>query len=388
MVEWSAGRPAAYAGKLLRGLGAEVVILEQPGGRERAFSPGPVPKAEAQTEARVRFLHGGKRSAAFDPASEADRAFAFGLLARADILVMDQHLPAADAVGLSPEQIAGRFPNLIVVAISLAGLRGEARAWRYSDLAALAIGGISYSTPARVPDPERYPPLKIGGYQADYTCGLHAASAALLGLQLRRRTGTGQVIDISAQAIFASYIRMDIAYRTYGGTDALNVSGKNRQSPNGKFSTVWGLVPCRDGYFAFQASEQYQWDGFMKVMGDPEWAKDPRYADPIERFQLWDELEPFVLAWAAEHDKAEVFHAAQANHVPVFPCYTIEELLDDEQQKARGFFVELPDAGSHELVKVPGAVVHLEKTPWQPSFGPPAAGEHTAELRRELEGAR
>jgi crotonobetainyl-CoA:carnitine CoA-transferase CaiB-like acyl-CoA transferase len=384
VVEWSAGRPAAYAGKLLRGLGAEVTLLERPGTRERAFDPGPVERAHEQLEARIRFLHGGKRSVEFDPADAASRDLAFGLLSTADILVMDQHLPTTDALGLAPEPLGARFPQLVLVSISLGGLGARARAWRHSDLVAHAVGGTARSTPSRVPDVERYPPLKSGGYQADYACGLHAASAALLGLQLRRRTGAGQVIDVSAQAVFASYVRMDIAYRTYGGADALNISGASRQSPNGRFSTIWGLVPCSDGYFAFQASEQYQWEGLMRVMGDPDWAKDPRFADPMDRVVYWDEIEPHFAGWCLGRTKSEIFHAAQAEHVPVFPCYTVEELLQDEQQRARAFFVDLPLEGGHQLVKVPGAVVQLEKTPWQPSFEPPTVGQHTGELRHAL----
>ncbi|MCC7363289.1 MAG: CoA transferase [Dehalococcoidia bacterium] len=380
VVEWSAGRPGAYAGKLLRGLGADVVLLESPGARERAFTPGPVPAAAAQLDARIRFLHGGKQSVLFDPADAASRESALALIGAADILVMDQELRDAEAAGMSPEALHERFPNLVIVAITLAGLQGEARYWRYSDLIAQSIGGIAYATPSRVPDPAQYPPLKPGGYQADYTCGLHAASGALLGLQLRRRTNTGQVIDVSAQAMIASFVRMDMAYRTYAGVDGLNISSMDRTAPNGKFSTVWGLVPCKDGYWAFQASEQYQWAGLMRVMGNPEWAAAPHLQDPLERFLYWDdEIEPRVVAWSMTQTKLDVFHAAQANDVPVFPCLTVEELLVDEQQVARGFFVELPAGDSHNVVKVPGAVVHLEKTPWQPSFEPPAVGQHTAE---------
>jgi formyl-CoA transferase len=308
-------------------------------------------------------------------------------LSKADILVMDQHLPAAKQAGMSPEELQKQFPRLIIVSISLAGPGESARNLRYSDLVAHAISGIAFGTPSRVPDIETHPPLKPGGYQADYSCGLHAAIAALLGLQLRRRTDTGQLVHISALEMLASYMRIDIAYLTYGAATAATASGGDRQSPTGRFSTIWGLVPCKDGYYAFQASEQYQWASLMKTMGDPEWAKDPRYADPTNRTLLWDEIEPHVVEWSMAHSKADIFHTAQANHVPVFPCYTVEELINDRQQSARAFFTSLPDGEMDNLVRVPGAIVHLERTPWRPSFEPPAYGEHTAEVTRELESA-
>ncbi|MBI2766862.1 MAG: CoA transferase [Chloroflexi bacterium] len=385
VVEWSAGRPGAYAGKLLRGLGAEVVLLEPPaGGRDAALGPGPIPTHDAELAARIRFLHGGKQSLTFDPADARSREIAGAVLARADILLLQRPLAEAEHAAMRPEDLAARWPNLIVVTMTLAGLRGEQRYWRQSDLVAHAIGGTAFATPARVPDPATYPPLKPGGYQADYTTGLTAANAALLGLQLRRRTGAGQLIDVSAQATLASYMRMDVAYRTYGMGDAMNISGLSRQSLTGRPSTIWGLVPCKDGYFAFQATEQYQWDGLMRMMGDPAWAKDSRFQDPVERAARWDEIEPHFVGWFADRTKRDIFHAGQAEHVPVFPCFNVEELVRDEQQVARAFFVDLPADDGARLIKVPGAVVHLERTPWQPSFDPPAPGEHTEALAQRF----
>ncbi|OAI40906.1 hypothetical protein AYO38_04865 [bacterium SCGC AG-212-C10] len=389
VLEWSSSRSGAYAGKLLRGLGADVVLLEGPSDdRDSSLGPGPIPTHDAELAARTRFLHGGKESCGFDPADAASVSLRDALLREAAILLIDQPMATAEGLGMRPEDLAERFPHLLVVVMTLAGLRGEARYWKKSDLVSHAIGGIAHSTPARVPDPRTYPPLKPGGYQADYTLGMTAANASLLGLQLRRRTGKGQLIDVSAQAMLASYLRMDVAYRTYGMGDSLNISGIDRHSPTGRPSTIWGLVPCKDGYFAFQATEQYQWDGLMRMMGDPEWSKDSRFQDPVERAQRWDEIEPHFIAWCMERTKREIFHGGQAEHVPVFACFNVEELLTDDQQVARAFFVDLPNDHGSDVIKVPGAVVHLEKTPWQPSFEPPARGADTAALSQRFAEVR
>jgi len=175
-------------------------------------------------------------------------------------------------------------------------------------------------------------------------------------------------------------VRMDIAYRTYDAGDSLNISGPSRQSPTGRGSVLWGLVPCKDGYYAFQASEQYQWEGLMRAMGDPAWSREPRFQDPFDRTTYWDEIEPHFVGWSREHTRAEIFHTAQAQHVPVFPCYTVAELIDDAQQQARGYFVELPIGDGERLIKVPGALIHLVQTPWQHDPQPPAVGADTAAL--------
>lgn len=388
IVEWSAGRAGGYAGKMLRGLGSEVILLEPEegaGGRAQPKDQGDVSAREFA--ARARFLHGGKRSVAFDPKSEADRDLAFSLLEKADALLMDQPLRFADEVGMSPETLAEQFPHLIVVSMSLFGLNEANRYRRYSDLVAHAVGGLARGTPSHVPDPATDPPLKPGGYQADYTMGLVAANSVMLGLRLRRRTNTGHLVDLSAQEVLAGYLRMDVAFRTYAHSDsALHISSGDRRSANGQYSTLAGLVPCKDGYFAFQASEQYQWEGLMKVMGNPEWSRDPRFQEPMDRMTYWDEIEPHFVAWCLEHTKTEIFHESQANHVPVFPCYSVAELLTDEQQIARAFFIDMPGDKPEEVIKVPGAVIHLDKTPWVPDFEPPAVGADTTEFRNRYRG--
>lgn len=382
VVEWSSGRMGAYTGKLLGGLGADVILLEHDRAtREALIQPAPGPTHDGQLESRIRFLHGGKRSVQLDPAEAGGGALLSGLLEQADILILERPLREVDDLGLSPESLAERFPNLIVVALSLGGLDTEHRYDRHSDLVAHALGGIAYATPKVVPDVETHPPLKPGGYQADYSTGLSAASAALLGLQRRRRTSQGSLIDVSARAMVASFMRQDVTPKTFNGGTAMAIVGADRQSPNGRASTLWGLVPCKDGYFAFQASEQYQWEGLMRMMDDPDWAKAPEYQEPLDRVTYWDDIEPHFVGWTLEHDKNEIFHAAQREHVPVFPCYTIPELLADPQQIARSFFVRLPNDTTDDVIRVPGAIVNLRKTPWKPHFEAPAVGEFTAEAQ-------
>jgi crotonobetainyl-CoA:carnitine CoA-transferase CaiB-like acyl-CoA transferase len=379
VVEWGDGRASAYAGRLLCDHGADVVLLEAPGTRERALRSAPGPLADCEGQALASFLHGGKRSALFDPRDGEAVARAFDLLGSTDVFIVEQPLRLLDELQLSPEALAARFPRLVVIALSLGGFARPGRYLRHADLVAHAIGGTAYNTGGTVPSLADYPPIRPGGHQADYTTGLAAASAALIGLQLRRRTGRGELVDISSQAVMACYMRMGIVYHTCEAGDPMKLGHKSRLSPSGKVSTLWGLVPCKDGWFAFQASEQYQWDGLMRMMGDPEWAKAEKFQDPLDRVTYWDDIEPHFVAWTREHTKSEIFHAGQAQHVPVFPCHNVAELLDDPQQQARGFFVDLPANGSR-LVRVPGAIVHLERTPWRHEARVPGVGEHTAEL--------
>lgn len=385
VAEWGRGRAAAYTGRLLCGHGARVILVE-PGEdqREQAVPVGPEPAADCQLDARIRFLHGGKQSVQLDPFAADQREPFFRILETVDILLLEQSLDALDAAGLSPEALSERFPALVVVAVSLAGLTPDARSLRGGDLIAHAMSGVAFATGGIVESLET-PPIRPGGYQAEYTTGMAAASAALLGVRMRRRTGRGGLFDTSMQATLASFMRMNVAYRLYEASDSMGLGFYSRLAKGSTRATLWNLVPCKDGYFAFQASEQWQWDGLMKMMGYPAWSKLPEFAEPLDRAARWDEIEPHFVGWCLEHTKTEIFHTAQANHVPVFPCYNVEELNHDAQFEARGFLVELPEGPGHQLVRVPGAVLHMEKTPWSHDGEPPAVGQHTAAILGALE---
>ena len=369
VAEWGPGRMVAYAGKLLRDYGADVILLEEePGQRGRILGVGSDGEGARQREVLMRFFYGGKRSVAVDISQKREREAFLELLADTDVLLMQQDLRRVEPWGLHPEGIASVHPQLVVVSASLAGLTATGRYLPHAEIVAQAMSGIAGHTPIyRQPGDT---PLKIGGYQADYTTGLMVASSALLGLQLRRRSGRGHVMDVSSQATLASFMRHALEFRTY-----------NHELPEvSRPQTFTGLVPCKDGYFAFQASEQYQWDGLRRMLGSPEWAMASEFASPADAHLNWDKFEPGFLEWARDRTKTEIFHAAQAQRVPLFPCYDVSELLDDPQQLARGFFVEVPAPNAGGLqVRMPGALVCLDRTPWRPGGTPPAFGEHTAD---------
>ncbi|MGE5594535.1 MAG: CoA transferase, partial [Hyphomicrobiales bacterium] len=211
VIEFGRGRMAAYAGKLLAEFGAEVTLLTDPtGARERTLF-GMMPDCERA--ALAEFLD--ERKVAIDIEPGREREVLEPWLASADILLLERHIPELDALGLSPESISARFPELVVVVCSLGGLTPSGRGLRHSDLVASAIGGIASRTPARHPNHLDEPPLKIGGYQADYATGLVAASAALVTLQQRRRGARNLLCDVSAHAAMASFMRWEAAFALY-----------------------------------------------------------------------------------------------------------------------------------------------------------------------------
>ncbi len=107
VIEWGSGRASAYAGRLLSGLGARVVLVERnEARRERAFPADPIASRPRQVAALTRFLHGGKLSVELDPGSEQGRDDLLSLCRSADIVLVDHPIAALEAIDLGPETVA------------------------------------------------------------------------------------------------------------------------------------------------------------------------------------------------------------------------------------------------------------------------------------------
>lgn len=382
VVEVGVGVAPAHCGKLLRDMGAAVVKVEPPGGDPLRGWPPFLPNTpDAVRSGLFAYLNGGKQSVAFD-LTHADGAAALGaLLADADVLIDTWPAGAAPAT-LDAAGLAEHHPLLIRTSITAYGQTGPKSAWRGTDLTTHAASGMAMGTGGKVPDPNVTPPLRPGGRQADFVAGMTAATATLVAVHGRQASGRGALVDVSMQEALAAFTRMDVAFRTFDPDTAMFLGVVSRR---GEPQRQHGLIPCKDGYFAFQATEQYQWEGFMRALGSPEWASRPEFQDPTERAARWPEIEPLLIASARRFTKLEIAEAAQAEHVPVFPNYTTAEALDDPQIRAREFFVSAGRKGAPTVV-MPGAPVRHSATPALPPEPWPEIGAHTDAVLTPLLG--
>jgi benzylsuccinate CoA-transferase BbsF subunit len=127
------------------------------------------------------------------------------------------------------------------------------------------------------------------------------------------------------------------------------------------------------------ALEPGQWNGLVKVMGDPEWAQLDMFQDMFQRAQNADVIYPFIDEWLADKSKFDVMARCQAAGVPVTAVFLVGEAAEQQHLKERGYLVELdhPDLGR---IRTLGAPFKLPASPGGPSRAAPRLGEHTAEV--------
>ena len=362
VVELSERGAAAYAGKLLRRLGAEVAKVEPPGGDPLRHDGSRRHEVDGRTTtAAFDFFNEGKTTELVD-----DPARLRGLVAGADALVLDLEPGRYAAWGLSAEDLRS-LGCTVVCAITPFGLSGPYRDYRGPELVTSAFGGSSVGIGA----PGR-PPLKMPLMQTAIQAGLVAAIAAL-GAVYDPPEGEGAtVVDIAESDVWAT---------VHTGTTVVSYLFSNRlRSRQGR--RVLGqpyphqLFRCKDGWIAIQASERHQHALFMEMVGSPEWAAERRFGSRLDmNDEHADEVDALLAPWFEARTCQEIFEECRARNIPAAPVRTVADVRADADLQASGAFETFEGATGVELTLPAPPVRFAEAEPTPPGPVPPPPRE-------------
>lgn len=191
IVDLSRLLPGPMCSWYLRGLGAEVIKVEDPVRGDYLRNIPPL--GDDGMGVWFSAINAGCRSVALDLKSDAGREALLALLGSADVLLEGFRPGVLARLGLDPEALRRRFPRLVIASISGFGQEGPLRALPGHDLGYVGLtGGLSLAArPGGVPD---VPGLQV----ADMAGGaLTAALRITAALLLRTRTGQGDWLDVS-----------------------------------------------------------------------------------------------------------------------------------------------------------------------------------------------
>ncbi|MFN0090526.1 MAG: CaiB/BaiF CoA transferase family protein [Acidimicrobiales bacterium] len=377
---------------ILASLGAEVVLLEPPGG-SRARRVGPFAGGVEDPERSLRFWahNRGKASVTLDLASASGRAQALALADGADLLVVDD-LAAREAEGLAYETLAARNPALVYVAITPFGATGPKAAWPATDLTVLAAGGsLGLNGDADRP-PVRPGPEGQGWFHAS----AEAAGAALIALYERQsRSGLGQFVDVSAQQAANVAAGSQMLAAALGATPSRR-SGRGVALAGRELQLTF---PCKDGFvicmLLFGAAmgpftaRLMRWmleEGACdQAMVEVDWiGYGLGLFDGSTPFSHYDEVKAAVGAFLAGKTKAELLDAALSRKLLFAPVVTTKDVYESEQFAAREVW-DTVDHGEHGKLRMPGRFAVFSKTPLRPL---PAAPRLGADNERVLAAPR
>jgi len=387
-----------YCTKLLADLGADVIKVERPEG-DPARALGPFYHDEPDPEKSLYWFqfNTNKRSITLNLDTADGRGILKRLAEKADVMVETFPPGYLDSIGLGYPVLRDTNPGLILASITPFGQTGPYRDFKASDIVAQAMGGIMYL--AGFPED---PPNRLYGSQAYHMASVQAACGILTALYVRDMTGEGQHVDVSMQEAVA--IAQESAMQTYDLRREIRqrtgVSGLAPAHP------AMGTFECKDGYVNI-----FMMGGLWSILLD--WMESEgmtgdfrekhqevlqkldnllfifsvvmnqeAYARFLEEYAPVDER---LRAFLKSHTKRELYDGAQQRRLQLSMVSTVEDLLENPQLEALGYFVnvEHPELGA--ALKYPGAPYYLSETPWRVRKRAPLIGEHNREIyEREL----
>lgn len=355
--------------------GADVVKCELPGIGDPLRKFGTLNPQSGETLPYLSECR-NKRSVTLDVRTPEGAQLLKKLAAVSDVLVENFQPGTMEKWGLGPDVLQAVNPRLVMVRISGYGQTGPYSGRPGFGRIANAFGGLSFL--AGYPD---RPPVTPGSATIpDFLAGIYGAYGALLALRARDTTGKGQVVDIGLyEPIFRILDELAPAFHQNGYV-------RQRMGPGTVNVVPHSHYPTKDGrWIAIACTNDKIFSRLAEAMGEPQLASDGRWGKLAARERDRAEVDAYVGAWTARHDRAALLEICERCQVPCGPVYAIDEIFEDPQYEARGNIVFVDDdrAGT---VAVPAPVPRLAKTPGGITHLGPPLGAHNGEVWGELIG--
>lgn len=379
------------ATKLLADLGAEVIVVEPPGG-QALRRRGPFYHGQRDPEKSLAWFtfQTNKKSVVLDIGAAEGRALLLQLVEQCDFLFESFNPGHLASLGLGYEALSARVPGLIYVSITPFGQTGPYAQYRATDLVGVAMGGLQW-----VCGDEDRPPVRVGAAQGYANAGVQAAYGALMALWHRNRTGQGQQVDVSMQQAVA--VTLDTCQQTW---DLLKVVlkrvGGYRDFGDRKMPLIYETA---DGYVSCSAQAKLGWKALVDWMDSQGMAgdlKDEYFYNYYDRAQLGERLtaeesahiQELMRAFVKRFSTQEFYQQAQSRRIMACPANSARDLAESPQLRSRGFFVEVEHPELGERITYPGAPYKLGRTPWSIVRRAPRLGEDTSAVLGALKPSR
>ena len=399
VADFSVHAAGPFASLMLAELGAQVIKVESAARLDITRRPhtmyGKPPSSFEQVNAN-------KLSVCLNLKEPEAVALALELVRLSDVVLENFRPGVMERLGLGFDALRRVKPDIVLVSVSSNGQSGPERGYAgYAPMFA-AVGGLGHLT--GYPDG---PPVELR-HAMDHTGGMLGAYGAVLGLCAKSRfsaragaTGDGRAsrppanpvensaaappaarhVDVSLRDLATAFIGPALMDYSMNGREA------QRQGNGDDGLAPHGVYRCsgEDAWVSIAVSSEEEWQGLREAMGNPSWAREPRFGDGYQRWLHRDALDRLLEEWTAGLADWEVCQRLQERGVPAFPSLSAEELANDPHLLARDAFptVRHTEKGSHRAVAPPWK---FSRSKVQVDRWTPDLGEHNMEVFHGLMG--
>lgn len=353
------------AATLLGDFGADVIKIEHPRGdpvRYHGYQKNGVPLW-------WKMIGRNKKVVTLNLATPEGQDLFRQLAARADVVIESFRPGTLERWHLGPEVLCALNPRLVLARVTGFGQFGPYCNRPGFGTLAEAMSGFAAMTGE--PDgPPTLPPFGL----ADGITALATASAIMIAVETRHRTGRGQVIDM---AIIEPILTILGPQPTWFDQLGLVQARYGNRSVNNAPRNVYRTAD--ECWVAVSTSAQNIAERVMRLVGHPEVIDEPWFTSGAERAKHADELDAMVGCWIRAHGFDEVITAFEAAEAAVAPIYDIRHIMTDPQYCARESIITVADA---ELgpVKMQNVMFRLSETPGEIRWAGRALGADNDEI--------
>jgi len=369
-------------------LGADVIHMEsvqRPDGIRAATVRTDMSEGWWEASPAFTGANTNKRDLTLNMSMPRGRELALKLIAEADIVVENFSSRVFEHWGFDYETLAALNPRLIMARASGFGNSGP---WRDHVAYATTVeqgSGLAWVTGYADDRPE------VTGGACDPIAGSHAAFAVLLGLEYRRRTGKGLLIETpqftTGLSLSAEQV---IEYTSSGKLLGRDTNRSWVYAPQGAYRTAdytppYDSMPA-DDWIAISITSDDEWRALCQVIGASELAMDTELASVQGRMRRHDEIDAIIAAWARPLPADSAVAALVAAGVPASRFIGMAGLHEVPEVKARGLYEEV-DQPVLGRVPVIGYPAKFENGPHRIHRTPaPTLGQHNREILEGLLG--
>jgi benzylsuccinate CoA-transferase BbsF subunit len=365
-----------FATGLLADFGADVIKVESATAVEGGRRLGPFkPDGPREQEGSTLFasLNRNKRSVAINLKHPQGAEVAIALAQQCDVLTENFSVGVMERLGLGPDRLRARNPQLIYVSMAGLGHTGPCAQWVSFNAVIQALSGLMLAT-GRAGDP----PIGVSNSWADFMAGLHAAVIVTAALERRDHTGEGCWIDLSQYESNALPLGALMA-------EAQGNGGPARQSNRSAHRVPQGCYRCAgdDEWCVISVGSATEWEALVRIVGDGV-LDDARYQTLEGRRAAAEDIDRRLETWTLGRDARMVERVFQVAGVPAAAVRTnVGALADLATYAPLTQVITHPAIGEMPMLSNP---IHIEGVPARLDHAGPLLGQHTDEVLRQVVG--
>jgi len=358
-----------FCASLLADLGAEVIRIEKVSGSEDRFLSPITPQGDG-----ALFMQTGrnKLGMTLNPMKPEGREIVRRLVATADVVVANLPPDTLKTMGLDYDTLKAIKPDIILTLISAFGSGGPYSNRVGFDGLGQAMSGAMYMSGT----PEQ--PVKSYAPFIDYGTASLCAFGTMAALYERQKTGRGQVVE---GALFNTALTL-----TNGSVIEQDALGINRQATLNRSQTSGPADTFRtqDGWVLVQSVGGPLFERWAKLMGEPHWLEDPRFATDISRGNNGVAISERLARWCAERTSKQVLKEMEEARLPAGPVMSPQDVIDDPHVAATNLLKRVDYPGLEKPSPVMQPPIRMSLTPLEIRHRAPTLGEHTDKIMGEL----